>query len=46
MWRIVHKRLATLHELNTSWTLCDMEDAHAVLDLEDELAAKVAKHNE
>lgn len=31
-WRLVVEGIATLEELNRSWSLCDMVDANDVLD--------------
>jgi hypothetical protein len=32
--------VVTLHELDTHWSLADLADAHAALDLRDELERK------
>lgn len=32
VWRIVTARVATLHEIDSAWSLDDMLDATAVLD--------------
>lgn len=41
MWRIAHSSLCTgLAELETSWSIDDVADAHDALDVFEELDAK------
>ena len=39
VWRIVLEKIATLEEIERSWSLDDLYRAEAVLDLRDELIA-------
>lgn len=38
VWRIVSRQMATLHEIESFWSLGDVLDANEVLDLMDEAA--------
>lgn len=38
VWRIVSRQMATLQEIESSWSLADVFDANDVLDLMDEAA--------
>lgn len=37
IWRVVRSGKGTLTDLKTSWTLHDLFDCHAILDLDDAL---------
>ncbi len=36
IWRCVVRRVATLHEIEQYWDICDLYDANEALDLVDE----------
>ena len=35
-WRPILEGIATLHEVETYWTLCDLTDANEALDIRDD----------
>ena len=39
VWRIVNAepKIATLQEIETHWSICDLSDAHLVLDVREDL---------
>ena len=37
VWRLVTRRIATLHEIETHWSINDLFDANEVLDALDEV---------
>ena len=37
LWRPVLRKIATLEEIETHWSLTDMLDAHEALDIMDEM---------
>ena len=41
MWRIWQKGKATLHELETHWSILDIYKANILLDLEEDRAAEI-----
>ncbi len=43
IWRLVYRRMATLHELETTWSIEDAQHAHAYLDAIEEAEAKAAQ---
>ncbi|MCP4570698.1 MAG: hypothetical protein GY841_24195 [FCB group bacterium] len=43
VWRVVSERIATLREIETYYDLVDLMDAHAVLDIKDQLEEKAAR---
>lgn len=43
LWRPVTARIATLHEIDTHWSIDDLADAHEALDIKTEAEAKAAK---
>lgn len=43
LWRPVLARIATLEEIERSWSLVDLLDAHEVLDLKDHYTAEANK---
>jgi hypothetical protein len=43
LWRPVVERIATLHEIETFWSIDDLADAHEALDIRNEAEVKAAK---
>jgi hypothetical protein len=39
IWRVVDSKMATLHELETTWSLDDLYRALGALDLKEEIKA-------
>ena len=39
MWRLVMERIATLEEINRSWSLIDIYKANALLDMRADIQA-------
>lgn len=37
MWRIVTEKLATLREVEESWSLTDLCDGHTILDMREDV---------
>lgn len=44
VWRIVVAGMATLTEIETTWTLCDVWDASVVLDIREDAERLAARH--
>ena len=38
-WRPILEGVATLHEIDTHWTICDLADANEALDIKDDAHA-------
>ena len=43
LWRPVVERIATLHEIETFWSIDDLADAHEALDIRNEAEVKAAQ---
>lgn len=43
MWRLVTQRIATLQELETSWSLCQLANANDALDALAEAEAELRR---
>lgn len=46
MWRVVLAKVATRAEIEASWTLSDLLDAHLVLDHQEDLQEAARKEAE
>ncbi len=46
IWRIVLEGLAPLSEIREKWNICDLADAHEVLDIKAEAEAHYSKEAE
>ena len=46
MWRVWLTGLATLVEIETQWSLCDLADANEALDVKEELEQEAHKRSQ
>jgi ABC-type uncharacterized transport system substrate-binding protein len=43
LWRPVFKKIATLQEIETHWSVDDLADAHELMDYQEHLEAQEAQ---
>ncbi len=46
VWRVVLAKIATLHEVETKWNLCDLMDANEALDVMAEMEQEAQERNQ